>query len=158
MHHRWAYLIARAGLADDCTTAGVQRHALKAGVSARVMSESAGQAGGHTAAGLPGCGLDEQPRAVVGQRRPDTPAYMAHAVNVAPGFTAWTGLVGKWWLDDTDSGTFGGVYLFASQDAADRSRETDLFRGMFANPAFKDVTVWEYDVIDGPTVITAPAA
>jgi hypothetical protein len=83
-------------------------------------------------------------------------AYAAHAVHIAPGFTAWPGLLGKWWLGETASGTFGGVYLFASRRDADRSRETDLFRGMFANPALKDVTVREYDVLDAPTAITAP--
>ena len=82
-------------------------------------------------------------------------AYTAYATHIAPGFTAWPGLLGKWWLGDTASGTFGGVYLFASQHDADRSRETDLFRGMFANPALTDVTVQEYDVLDAPTAITA---
>lgn len=81
--------------------------------------------------------------------------YTAHAVHIAPGFTAWPGLLGKWWLGEAASGTFGGVYLFASQHDADRSRKTDLFRDMFANPALKDVTVREYDVLDAPTAITA---
>jgi hypothetical protein len=85
-------------------------------------------------------------------------AYTAHAVHLAPGFTAWPGLLGKWWLGDTASATFGGVYLFASQHDADRSRQTDLFRGMFANPALKDVTVREYDILDAPTAITAPTS
>ena len=84
-------------------------------------------------------------------------AYTAHAVQIAPGFTAWPGLLAKWWLGDTASGTFGGVYLFASQQDADRSRETDLFQGMFTNPALKDVVVREYDVLDAPTAITAPS-
>jgi hypothetical protein len=84
-------------------------------------------------------------------------AYTAHAEHIASGFTAWPGLLGKWWLADTASGTFGGVYLFASQHDADRSRGTDLFRAMFDNPALKDVTVAEYDVLDAPTAITAPA-
>src|SRR5215472_8732832 len=83
-------------------------------------------------------------------------AYTEHAVHIAPGFTTWPGLLGKWWLGDTASGTFGGVYLFASQHDADRSRQTDLFRGMFVNPALKDITVREYDVLDAPTAITAP--
>jgi putative monooxygenase ydhR len=85
-----------------------------------------------------------------------TEAYTAHAAHIAPGFTAWPGLLGKWWLGDTASGMFGGVYLFASQHDADRSRETDLFRDMFANPALKDVTVREYDLLDALTAITAP--
>jgi hypothetical protein len=84
-------------------------------------------------------------------------AYQAHALAVAPEFTAWPGLLGKWWLADAASGTYGGVYLFASQHDADRSRETDLFRGMQTNPAMKDVTVREYDVLEAPTAITAPS-
>jgi hypothetical protein len=86
-----------------------------------------------------------------------TEAYTAHAEHVAREFTAWPGLLGKWWLADPASGTFGGVYLFASRHDADRSRESDLFRGMLANPALSDVTVREYDVLDEPTAITAPA-
>jgi len=84
-------------------------------------------------------------------------AYAAHAEHVASGFTAWPGLLGKWWLADPASGTFGGVYLFASQSDADRSRETDLFRGMVTNPALIDVAVSEYDVLDAPSAVTAPA-
>jgi hypothetical protein len=85
-------------------------------------------------------------------------AYTAHAVDIAHRFTAWPGLLGKWWLGDAASGTFGGVYLFASREAADRSRQTDLFRAMLANRGFKDVTVREYDVLDAPTAITATAS
>ena len=85
-------------------------------------------------------------------------AYLAHAVHLAPEFTAWPGLLSKWWLGETASGTFGGVYLFASKHDADRSRETDLFQGMFANPALKDVAVQEYDVLEAPTAITAPTS
>jgi hypothetical protein len=84
-------------------------------------------------------------------------AYTAHAAHIAPGFTAWPGLLGKWWLADPASGTFGGVYLFASPDDADQSRGTDLFRGMSADPALTDVTVREYDVLAAPTAVTAPA-
>jgi hypothetical protein len=83
-------------------------------------------------------------------------AYAEHARQVAAGFTAWPGLLAKWWLADPGSGTFGGVYLFASRADADLSRETDLFRGMFTSPALTDVAVREFDVLDEPTAITAP--
>jgi hypothetical protein len=83
-------------------------------------------------------------------------AYATHAENIASGFTDWPGLLGKWWLADADSGTYGGVYVFASQHHADRSRQTDLFRGMFTNPALQGVTVSEYDVLDAPTAVSAP--
>jgi hypothetical protein len=58
-------------------------------------------------------------------------------------------------VGDAASKRYGGVYLFTGREAADRSRDTDLFRGMFKNPAFTDVTVHEYDVVDAPSAITA---
>ncbi|MCV2489318.1 YdhR family protein [Geodermatophilus sp. YIM 151500] len=89
----------------------------------------------------------------------DVPAedYLDLATGVAPAFTSWPGLLAKWWLGDAGTGTYGGVYLFASREDADRSRDTDLFRGMCADPALREVTVREYDVLDGPTAVTAPA-
>jgi len=81
--------------------------------------------------------------------------YTRLATEIAPAFTSWPGLLAKWWLGDVASGTYGGVSLFASRRDADRSRETDLFAGMFADPALKHITVREYDVLDAPTAITA---
>jgi hypothetical protein len=82
--------------------------------------------------------------------------YVRTATEIAPAFVAWPGLLAKWWLGDAASGTYGGIYLFASREAADRSRDTEVFRGMFVNPAFTDVTVREYDILDAPTARTAP--
>jgi hypothetical protein len=88
----------------------------------------------------------------------DVPAdeYVRHAADIAPAFRSWPGLLAKWWLGDAASGTYGGVYLFATQGDADRSRDTDLFRDMNTNPAFEGLTVREYDLLDAPTAITAP--
>jgi len=83
--------------------------------------------------------------------------YTRSATSVAPAFAEWPGLLGKWWLGDASSGTYGGVYLFASREDADRSRDTDVFRGMAANPALREVTVREFDVLDAPTAVTAPS-
>jgi Putative mono-oxygenase ydhR len=85
-------------------------------------------------------------------------SYFAHASNIAPQFAEWPGLLGKWWLADAASGSYGGVYLFASQQEADLSRRTDLFRGMFANPSLSEVTVREFDVLEAPTAVTAPSS
>jgi Putative mono-oxygenase ydhR len=82
--------------------------------------------------------------------------YARHATEIASAFLSWPGLLAKWWVRDAVSGKYGGVYLFATQEDADRSRDTDLFRDMSANPSFKDVAVREYDVLHAPTAITAP--
>jgi hypothetical protein len=81
--------------------------------------------------------------------------YRHHAAAVAPAFTTWTGLLAKVWIADEDSGTYGGVYLFADQASADRSRDTDVYRAMATNPVFADLAVREFDVLDEPTAITA---
>jgi hypothetical protein len=81
--------------------------------------------------------------------------YVRHATDIAPDFRSWPGLLAKWWLGDAASGTYGGVYLFATRGDADRSRDTDLFRKMHTDRAFRDLTVREYDLLDAPTAITA---
>ena len=83
--------------------------------------------------------------------------YIRHASEIAPKFNAWPGLLGKWWLGGSPSGTHGGVYLFATREDADWSRETELFRAMRNNPGFRDLTIREYDVLETPTAVTAPA-
>jgi Putative mono-oxygenase ydhR len=87
-----------------------------------------------------------------------TPAeYREHAVAVAPAFTTWPGLLAKVWIADDDAGTYGGIYLFADRASADHTRDSDLYRSMAANPAFADLSVREFDVLDEPTAITAPS-
>jgi hypothetical protein len=82
--------------------------------------------------------------------------YRQHAAAVAGGFTAWPGLLEKIWLADERRNRFGGVYVFESQDDADRSRSTALFAGLVANPAFTDLVIDEYDTLPEPTAITCP--
>jgi Putative mono-oxygenase ydhR len=81
--------------------------------------------------------------------------YEHHAVHIAGAFTAWPGLRAKFWLADRPQRVFGGVYLFDSAGAAERSRSTPLFAGMADNPAFADLSVREFDTLAAPTSITA---
>jgi hypothetical protein len=84
----------------------------------------------------------------------DDEQYRRHAAAVAADFNDWVGLTAKVWLHDARTGTYGGAYLFSDQEAADASRATDLFRGMESNPAFTDLSVQEYGVIEDLTAIT----
>jgi hypothetical protein len=81
--------------------------------------------------------------------------YQTHVAAVAPAFTMWPGLLAKVWIADKEAGTYGGIYLFTDRGSADRTRDTDLFRSMAANPAFADLSVREFDVLDELTAITA---
>jgi hypothetical protein len=88
----------------------------------------------------------------------DDEQYRRHAATVADGFNEWEGLTAKLWLHDPQTGSYGGAYLFADRAAADASRAADLFRSMESNPAFADLSVREYEVIDDLTAITGGAA
>lgn len=81
--------------------------------------------------------------------------YAAHCDRIADVFNAWPGLISKVWLADAASNTYGGVYLFESRRAAEASRETEVFAGMRANPHFADLSISEFDVLAGPTAVTA---
>jgi hypothetical protein len=81
--------------------------------------------------------------------------YEEHSAQIAEVFLDWPGLIAKVWLRDSETSTAGGVYLFESKDAADLSRSTDVFVGMFSNPGFRNVTVREYDTLDAATAVTA---
>jgi hypothetical protein len=88
---------------------------------------------------------------------PTDQQYRAHAAAVAPAFTKWPGLQAKFWLANPDAGVYGGVYLFDSAADADASRSTEVFTAMEANPAFTQLTVQEFDVLEAPTAITTAA-
>jgi hypothetical protein len=83
--------------------------------------------------------------------------YQDHVAAIAPTFAAWPGLLAKVWVADKAAGTYGGIYLFTDRGSADSTRDTDLFRSMATNRAFADLCVSEFDVLDEPTAITAPA-
>jgi hypothetical protein len=85
---------------------------------------------------------------------------VAHCLDDLGGFAPfaeWAGLERKIWLPGPDSGTYGGVYLVESPAAADESRATELFRNMTASPAFTDLTVREFAVLEAPTAVTSVA-
>jgi hypothetical protein len=81
--------------------------------------------------------------------------YLDAVTAIAHRFAAWPGLLTKVWIADPASATYGGVYLFASKDDADRSRETPEFAGLVSNPAFADLSISEFDVLAEPTAVTA---
>ena len=66
------------------------------------------------------------------------------------------GYVSTVWLNDGE--TFGGSYVFESEEAANAYLESDLVAGLTANDAFDDVEVRTFAVIDDLTAVTARTA
>ncbi len=84
-------------------------------------------------------------------------AYTAQAEQIAAAFIAWPVLLTKVWLADPDTNTYGGVYVFASRDAAQASRDTAVFGGLLDSPHFAELSIREFAVLDGPTAVTGGA-
>lgn len=80
--------------------------------------------------------------------------YRNQSEAIAPAFAALPGLVSKTWLADSLTNTYGGVYVWRDRRAMEDYKETDIYRGMLANPHFGGVTVRDFVVLEGPSRIT----
>jgi quinol monooxygenase YgiN len=64
------------------------------------------------------------------------------------------GLISKIWLENAETNTYGGFYTWESQEAMDDFLQSELFRGIADNPAFRNATADSYGVIEQPTRTT----
>jgi hypothetical protein len=85
----------------------------------------------------------------------DESQYLEVAAAVAPAFAIVPGLRSKTWLADPESNTYGGLYVFESAEAADASRQTELWHEIIANPHFSNLRVQEFATIEALTAITS---
>jgi len=67
-------------------------------------------------------------------------AYTALATELAPSFAAVPGLLGKVWLANSSTGTYGGVYLWRDREAMEDFSRTDLFNSVATHPSLAGIT------------------
>ena len=84
----------------------------------------------------------------------DEAQYARMCDAVAPAFAAVPGLASKLWIKNSDTGTYGGVYIFESRDALNRFEETDLFRSLAVNKNLTNITAEDFEVLEAPTRVT----
>lgn len=80
--------------------------------------------------------------------------YVSMCESLAPAFASLPGLVGKTWLANRDTGTFGGVYVWEDRQAMERFAKTDLFNAVATHPNLENVRSVDFDVLDAPTRVT----
>ena len=80
--------------------------------------------------------------------------YVSMCESLAPAFAALPGLVGKTWLANPDTGTFGGVYVWENRQAMEQFTKTDLFNAVATHPNLENVRSVDFDVLDAPTRVT----
>jgi len=57
------------------------------------------------------------------------------------------------WLADSDTGTYGGVYVWRDQQAMEERTQTELFESVEKHPALTGITSTGFGVLEAPTKI-----
>jgi len=79
--------------------------------------------------------------------------YDAILAEVSSVFPTIPGLRAKYFLADDEGNTYGGVYIWESQQAMQDYQSGEIFKGIQEQQAFMDVTSRDFDVIDAPTFV-----
>lgn len=80
--------------------------------------------------------------------------YEEQVESVASAFAGLPGLVSKTWLANGEANTYGGVYLWQSREAMEVYKESEIYKGMLANPYLKNVSARDFAVFEGPSRVT----
>jgi hypothetical protein len=73
---------------------------------------------------------------------------------LAPAVVAVPGLLAKTWLTNSETGRFGGFYVFASRQAFERYVASELYDTLLSPASVCDVTASDFSVADIPTALT----
>jgi hypothetical protein len=74
----------------------------------------------------------------------------------APVFAAMPGLLAKVWLRDPENNTYGGLYVWADQEAYETYIKGEVFDSIKTNPHLENVESRDFGVFDDLSAITAP--
>ena len=74
----------------------------------------------------------------------------------APTFATLPGLLAKTWLRDPETNTYGGLYLWADQEAYERYIKGEVFNAIKTNPNLKNVESRDFGVFDDLSSRTMP--
>jgi heme-degrading monooxygenase HmoA len=72
----------------------------------------------------------------------------------APTFATLPGLLAKMWLRDPEANTYGGVYLWADQDAYERYVKGEIFSAIKADRNLKNVESRVFGVFEDLSAVT----
>jgi len=79
--------------------------------------------------------------------------YDAILAEVSSVFPTIPGLKAKYFLADDEGNTYGGVYIWESQQAMQDYQSGEIFKGIQEEPVFMDVTSRDFAVIEAPTFV-----
>ncbi len=80
--------------------------------------------------------------------------YQKFCDSVAQTVADLPGLISKTWLANSETNTYGGVYIWRAQQAMEDFTKTELFNAVATHPNLADITSKDFGVLEGPTRVT----
>jgi hypothetical protein len=87
-------------------------------------------------------------------RNSDPAQHAELCEQLAPAVAAVPGLLAKTWLTNSETGRFGGFYVFASRAAFERYVASELYDTLLSPGSVRDATASDFSVAVTPTVLT----
>jgi hypothetical protein len=84
----------------------------------------------------------------------DEQQYRQECDECAPVFATIPGLISKVWLADRSRNTYGGIYTWRDRQAMQDFLAGELFRSVRTDPHIRNLTLEDFDVLEGPTAAT----
>ena len=80
--------------------------------------------------------------------------YESACEELAGAFAELPGLISKHWLANEENNTYGGVYIWETQDAYQAFLNSELFAGVESNPALVNIESKDFEVMEALTRVT----
>ena len=80
--------------------------------------------------------------------------YQKFCDSVAQTVADLPGLISKTWLANSETNTYGGVYIWRDQQAMEDFTKTELFNAVATHPNLANITSEDFGVLEGPTGVT----
>lgn len=80
-------------------------------------------------------------------------SYAKRAIDDAPAFANIDGLIIKYMIFNHETKTYGGCYLFETQEALDAYKQSEIFKSIVQNPDWRRLSVSEFEVLAEATEI-----
>src|SRR3712207_6644284 len=81
--------------------------------------------------------------------------YLQLIESAAPAFAQLPGLVSKTWLANAETNTYGGVYLWRDRRSMERYEQSDIYKGMLANPHLDGLVARSFPIVEAATDVTS---
>lgn len=80
--------------------------------------------------------------------------YLAACNQLAPTIAQVPGLIGKTFIANPETNTYGGVHIWRDRAAMEDYRTSELWRSIEGQPAFVGLVSQEFEVLEQPSRVT----